>query len=160
VAKIMFVWPYPNNKSILQKVIQGVDGEDAPVHVVCVLDNAYLEALSRGIVLSDLGKYANRRYEIWEVPVLHPECSDAIAQLLVGRRYGWISCLAGLLRDKFGIRVPWVSTSFDNCSETGLIWLRGQTPIQDLFGIESPMGITPKDLLDETKAKEGVKLEA
>ncbi|MDR3560463.1 MAG: hypothetical protein P4N59_03330 [Negativicutes bacterium] len=159
MAKAMFVWPYPNKKDLFSRVIQAVDGKDAPVHAVIVLKDSYVEALPQGTVQSPLGKYSDRPYEIYEVPVLHTECADAIAHLLIGRLYGWISCFAGWLRDRWGIKVPWVSTSFDDCSEDLLIWLRGQTLVQDLFGIESPMSITPKDLRDEIIRKGGILIE-
>jgi hypothetical protein len=159
MAKIMFVWPWSASDTVGQ-IIQSVEGAGEPTHVACVLDYAIMEAAImeaaiNGVILSPLDEYKARKHEIWELPVIHPEVSDAIVHLLVGRKYGWISCFAGLLRDKFGIKVPWVSTIYDNCSETGLIWLRGQTPIQPLFGIESPMSITPKDLYNEVKAKGG-----
>jgi hypothetical protein len=88
-----------------------------------------------------------RRREVWTVSVPYPEHGIIAAQLLEGRKYGYLPCLAGFLRDKFNIKVPFINSYYDDCSEVGTIYLRCMG--MELFGIDNPAGITPKDLYDE-----------
>lgn len=148
-AKIMFLWPTGPNDIIGDVIQAGEGGNDEPTHVAVVLDDCLLEATALGVRKTPLDKYANRRHEVWEISVPYPEHGVIAAQLLEGRQYGYLSCVAGLLRDKFHIKVPFVDNYHDDCSETGTIYLRCEG--MNLFNDESPMNITPKDLYHEVQ---------
>ena len=143
-AKIVFLWPL-NKNDLLGKLIQfGEGGTDEPTHVAVVLADCLLEATAIGVRKTPLDRYAKRRREIWEISVLQPELSNIAAIMLEGRKYSYFSCVAGLLRDKFNIKLPFINACQDDCSHVGTIWLRCQN--LGLFGTDNPATVTPKDL--------------
>jgi hypothetical protein len=146
-AKIMFLWP-TDSTDILGKIIQtGEGGEDDPTHVAVVLDSCLLEATALGVRKTPLPKYAHRRRQVWEIEVPEPTHRVLAAEILEGRSYSYLACFSGLLRDRFGIKLPFVSCCQDDCSEVGTIYLRCQG--LEVFGIENPATITPQDLYEE-----------
>jgi hypothetical protein len=148
-AKIMFLWPTGPHDLIGHFVQSGEGGIDEPCHVAIVLDDCLLEATILGVRKTPLDRYKRRRCEIWQIEVPYPEHGVIAAQLLEGRKYGWLSCIAGWLRDKFRIKVPFVDSYHDDCSETGTIYLRCMG--LKLFAEDNPTAITPRDLYDELR---------
>lgn len=147
IAKIMFLWPTGSN-DILGKIIQaGEGGADEPTHVAVVLGSCLLEATALGVRKTPLPKYTQRRRQVWELDVPEPAHGVLAAEILEGRSYSYLACFSGLLRDQFGMKLPFVSCCQDDCSEVGTIYLRCQG--LDVFGMDNPAAITPRDLYGE-----------
>lgn len=152
-AKIMFLWPTGPNDIIGDAIQFGEGGIDKPTHVAVVLDSSLLEATALGIRKTSFNRYSCRHREIWEISVIHPEFIDLAVQILLGRKYSYLSCLSGLFRDKFGIKLPLVNCCQDDCSETATIFLACLG--RNLFNNDDPSGITPKDLYEEIQRRGG-----
>lgn len=160
-AQIMFLWPYRKPKlddKIIGDVIQAVEGKGEPTHVAIVQPGYLLEALWYGVTKSPRDKYKNRPYEIWEIEVPHHEFAPIAVQVLLGRRYSLLSCILGLLRRKFGIKIPYVNSSAADCSQAGTTFIAMQD--LDLFGIDSPAGVIPSELRYAMRDNGGKKIES
>ncbi|SDD90451.1 hypothetical protein [Sporomusa acidovorans] len=143
-AKIMFLWPTSEN-DLVGKIIQSVEGPDQPTHVAVVLEDSLLEATSIGVRQTDRNRHINRRREIIEIKVPHPECANVATAMLLGRGYSYFSCLMGYFRKK-GIKFPF-NSPYDDCSEVGTLFLRSQG--LNVFGWDNPAGIRPDELRQE-----------
>ena len=146
-ARIMFCWPQDRYDALGHVIEWGEDNTDAPCHVVVVLPDCLGEALAGGFMLTPLDKYVHRHHRTFDLEVPYPELSEAAITYLRHFRYGYLSCVYGLLRDKFHVRLPWVPTAQEDCSQAGTEFISFQG--RRLFGLDNPAGITPYDLLNK-----------
>lgn len=121
------------------------------VHVAIEILGGTLESLSPdGVRLSPAGIYDNCDgvlIKVVDVPDLAR--AEAVAQSLIGKPYGYSSCVSGGLHDQLGINTPDTKGIIDDCSETVIRILRGGG-VDLLQGI-APNDVTPMDLLNAMK---------
>jgi len=143
-VKVLFVFPH-NITSECIDIAQGI-GED-PCHVAVFGCGGLLESVRPAVRISkDITIYDNCKTEIIEVEVEDISEAEKLGYSLVGRPYGYKSCISGFINGLTGANVDFNSDSI-NCSEVGTLYLRA-CKLNILQG-EPESCVTPKILYRE-----------
>lgn len=142
-VKVLFVFPH-NITSECIDIAQGI-GED-PCHVAILGCGGLLESVRPKVTISSIDSYKDCKTEIIIVDVPDLESAEAEGYTLVGRPYGYKSCVSGFIHGVTGSHVDFNTDSVD-CSEVGTRYLRAGR--LDVLSGEPANCVTPKMLYQE-----------